>query len=158
MSGWQGYYGVSRLAANPPKGAERLLRFLERQIREMREGGLPVVLTRVATIFMLAPAVVVLLMVSMVRPLAGKIFAISVDREPRDIIAPRSHKERTTRSTVNGTHPDLYSGQAPTRSNSITPRLIRNMLCFWKSFPIWCQVSVPHRSVTRWIVAKSPSL
>jgi len=57
------------MAAKTLKGAEPLLRFVARQARQIRVGGLPVLLRKVTNALMLAPAAVVLLVALMARPL-----------------------------------------------------------------------------------------
>jgi len=53
----------------PAKGAESLLRFVARQIRQIREGGLPVWRRKVTIFSMMPTAAVVLLLAFMARPL-----------------------------------------------------------------------------------------
>ena len=60
---------AGHLAAKTFKGAEPLLRVVASQIRQIREGGRPVLVRKVATYFMMAPAAVVLLVAFMARPL-----------------------------------------------------------------------------------------
>jgi len=60
---------VAHSTAKIFKGMEPLLRFLAGQIRQIREGGLPLLLRKVTTFLMMVPAPVILLAAYMARPL-----------------------------------------------------------------------------------------
>lgn len=69
---------VVHSAGTPTRSAERLDWFVADQIRQIREGGLPVLLRKVSSFLMMAPAAVVLLLVYIARPLVLIRFGVLV--------------------------------------------------------------------------------